>query len=117
MKPGTKLSKQIIKILIDRGWWAAQVSAHLNPGIPDVLATRPGASLHIEVKAKGDELRDTQINWAMEYYRLCGGDTWVILEGNYGFHVLKIQANPVPIFVGICGTIQEAVGCILTSTM
>lgn len=66
MKPGTALSRKIIRELKARGWFATQISAAMNTGIPDILAEHfdPDHILHIEVKALEDDVRDSQINWA-----------------------------------------------------
>lgn len=78
MKPGTALSRKIIRELQDRGWWATQVSAAMNTGVPDILATRPGGSIFIEVKALGDTIRDSQLNWAILYHKQCRGHVYIV---------------------------------------
>jgi Holliday junction resolvase len=92
MKPGTKLAKQIIQILKANGWWATQVSAHMNTGILDIIATRPKNSLHLEVKAYGDTVRDTQLNWCYQYHEDCGGYGYFIKENKDSFSVIIVPS-------------------------
>lgn len=117
MKPGAKLSKQIIKILKSHGWWASQVSANMNPGIPDVLATKPSGSLHIEIKAEGDTIRDSQSNWAIEYYRATCGHVYVIVQGKTDYEVMRFDIDEGDTFcwwgVGLFSPLYEAVYHIL----
>jgi hypothetical protein len=89
----------------------------MNTGIPDILATRPGGSLHLEVKALGDALRDSQLNWAIDYYALCCGDTWAIFEQVEGYSVVSFGAPGPKRIRGTGLKLEEAVACILTSTM
>jgi len=94
MRPGAKLSHKIIRELKARGWWAAQISAEMNTGIPDILATRPGGSIHIEVKALGDSVRDSQLNWAYLYHEQCGGHVFFLRENKLGRFQIMIVPTP-----------------------
>lgn len=117
MKPGTILSRKIIRELQARGWWATQISAAMNTGIPDILATRPGGSIHIEVKAEGDTIRESQSNWAINYYRAVGGHVYVVVKRPTEYEVLRFDIDEGDTFcwwgAGLFGPLYEAVNRIL----